>query len=481
MWDTDNMYLNGPYTPWRQEGVAFDLQIEGELPSELSGALFMTSASSLYQPIEPNRLHWFDGDGMVYGIYLREGRATFRNRYVATAGLKLEMQEGRAVFGGLMNGMTNPVPPPAGGPFFKNPANTNVALFDDRLLVFAEVDVPHELRPDNLETVNERYDFKGAVSGPVTAHFKVDPDNGDMLFFGAFGTEVTWYRADRHGNVLDTHKIDIGVPALLHDYVVTDDYAIFLVSPSMWRVENLMRGLPAAVWEPETLEVTRFAVMHRRSGKVQWIDAPDTFMQTHFFNAYQEGSTVIIDGQRTDRFGMTADEIKNTPSDGDWNKWFREMRAAPWRWELNLETGGFSQKQLTDLLGEFPRINDQHAGRAHRFGYYATTRDADRWLTDGLAKHDFLADRTELKTIPGLTAPNEPVFVPREGATAEDDGWVLSTWYDAAQDRSEVVVQNAQDFTGTPVARIKLNHRMPLGFHGNWAPGAELDAAISKG
>ena len=66
----------------------------------------------------------------------------------------------------------------------------------------------------------------------------------------------------------------------------------------------------------------------------------------------------------------------------------------------------------------------------------------------------------------------EPVFVPREGATAEDDGWVLAYVYDATTDRSDVVVLDAQDFTGEPVATVHLPVRVPFGFHGNWVPTA---------
>lgn len=481
MWDPGNMFLNGPYEPWH-EGGAFDLAIEGQIPEDLNGALFRTSASQYFRPPDPARYHWFDGDGMVHAIYLREGRAAYRSRYVATAGLKLEMREGRAVFGSFMNGRTGPGPLPPDAPPAKNPANTNVTLFDDRLLVFCEADVPHELRPDTLETVSERYDFHGAVHGPVTAHFKVDPGNGDFLFFGNDNGTITWYRADRHGAVAEVHKFDIGVPSFIHDYAITPDYAVFLVNPAMVRLENIFNGLPSTVWEPETLGASWWAVLSRKTGDVRWIEAQGAFVQTHFLNAYQDGPLIVVDGHRTDRFGQTWEEINNPGHGGDWNKWFTDMTAAPWRWELNLDAGTTAEKQITDVLGEFPRINDARLGQRHRFGYYATTRGTGRWFTDGLAKHDFAQDRTELQLLDrGLTACNEPTFVPREHATSEDDGWVLSTWYDPASALSEVVIQDAQDFTGPPVARIKLNHRVPLGFHGNWAPSAELDAARSAG
>lgn len=76
MWDPGNMFLNGPYEPWH-EGGAFDLAIEGQIPEDLNGALFRTSASQYFRPPDPARYHWFDGDGMVHAIYLREGRAAY--------------------------------------------------------------------------------------------------------------------------------------------------------------------------------------------------------------------------------------------------------------------------------------------------------------------------------------------------------------------------------------------------------------------
>ena len=66
--------------------------------------------------------------------------------------------------------------------------------------------------------------------------------------------------------------------------------------------------------------------------------------------------------------------------------------------------------------------------------------------------------------------PGEPVFVPRSKSSGEDDGWLLAVWYDAERNRSEMVVLDAHDFARKPIARVKLQHRVPWGFHGNWVP-----------
>jgi len=60
--------------------------------------------------------------------------------------------------------------------------------------------------------------------------------------------------------------------------------------------------------------------------------------------------------------------------------------------------------------------------------------------------------------------------LPRGEKSAEDDGWVLAVWYDGERSRCEMVVLDPQDFARKPIARVKLQHRMPWGFHGNWVP-----------
>jgi len=65
---------------------------------------------------------------------------------------------------------------------------------------------------------------------------------------------------------------------------------------------------------------------------------------------------------------------------------------------------------------------------------------------------------------------SEAVFVPRPGATAEDDGWLCAFVTDRASERSELVVLDARDVEGEPVARVHLRRRVPFGFHCGWAP-----------
>jgi carotenoid cleavage dioxygenase len=85
-------------------------------------------------------------------------------------------------------------------------------------------------------------------------------------------------------------------------------------------------------------------------------------------------------------------------------------------------------------------------------------------------KHDVRSGRTEVHDCGPGHASLEPVFVPRSGATDEDDGYVMAYVFNAERHASDVVMLSAQDFAGPPVAVVDLPGRVPFGFHGGWGP-----------
>jgi carotenoid cleavage dioxygenase len=85
-------------------------------------------------------------------------------------------------------------------------------------------------------------------------------------------------------------------------------------------------------------------------------------------------------------------------------------------------------------------------------------------------KHDLDAGTTAVHDFGPTSVSGEAVFVPRDGATAEDDGWLLTIVSDAATLTSALHVVHAQDLGGGSVAVVDLPQRVPLGFHGNWIP-----------
>lgn len=98
-----NPYLLGPYAPVDNEIDAADLEVIGEIPADLEG-LYVRNGPNPRFPTE-GRYHWFDGDGMLHGVYFENGKASYRNRWVRTAGFEQEVAADRA----LWQGMAEPV------------------------------------------------------------------------------------------------------------------------------------------------------------------------------------------------------------------------------------------------------------------------------------------------------------------------------------------------------------------------------------
>ena len=94
-----------------------------------------------------------------------------------------------------------------------------------------------------------------------------------------------------------------------------------------------------------------------------------------------------------------------------------------------------------------------------------------------IIKHDLVTgDRSTYDYGPGRGA-GETVFVGREGATAEDDGWLMTFAHAHDGSSASFVVLDAQDIERGPVAEVHLPQRVPYGFHGNWVSDRSVPPA----
>src|SRR5580692_9291660 len=89
----DHPYRTGAWQPTFVEYDADDLDvIEGAIPRELAGVYLRNTENPVMPAI--GRYHPFDGDGMLHAIRFANGRASYRNRFVRTAGLAVELEAG---------------------------------------------------------------------------------------------------------------------------------------------------------------------------------------------------------------------------------------------------------------------------------------------------------------------------------------------------------------------------------------------------
>jgi carotenoid cleavage dioxygenase len=105
----------------------------------------------------------------------------------------------------------------------------------------------------------------------------------------------------------------------------------------------------------------------------------------------------------------------------------------------------------------------------------AEIKTAERTLKAGaLLKYDLATDRRERLAFPEHHIGYEASFAPRDGATAEDDGYLVGFVTDEAAMTTEFWITPAQAMADGPVARVQLPQRVPPKFHGRWLSADKL-------
>lgn len=453
------------FGPVQIEGDAWDLTVKGALPRDLAGALYRNGPNPHF-PTADARNHWFTGDGMIHSVQIENGRAHYRNRWVRTPKWLAEHDAGRALFAGF-GGKLADAPSTATD---SGVANTNIVWHGGRLLALEEGHRPTEMVPGTLET-RGYVDLGGGAEGPFTAHPKLDPVTGEMVFFGygasgRLSAGMSYGTLDAAGRLTRFDRFDAPYSSMVHDFIVTDRHVLFPILPLTGSLERAMRGKPPYAWEPE--KGAYVGVMKRDASvnEIVWFRGESCYV-FHVMNAWDEGDKIVADV-------MQFEEPPLFPraSGGMTDPKKSQARLCRWTFDLAANTDTFSQVYLDDLAGEFPRIDDRHAGLAYRHGWFACNgelRPPGNGGTFGAIAHrDARSGNRTIFELPAGDATSEPVFVPRTPDSAEGDGWLLAVVWRAAENRSDMIVLEATDIAAGPVATVELPVRVPFGFHGNF-------------
>ena len=106
-----------------------------------------------------------------------------------------------------------------------NVANTNIIWRGGRLLALEDFNRPFELDPHTL-AARGSYTDGGRISGPLTAHPKIDAETGALHAFGYglddFGSRrMAYHHIAADGELMRTVEFDAPYAALVHDFIVT--------------------------------------------------------------------------------------------------------------------------------------------------------------------------------------------------------------------------------------------------------------------
>lgn len=428
-------HLRGNYRPVSSEVDRLDLVATGSVPSELTG-LYLRNGPN---PVSGTSRHWFVGDGMVHGVRFDEGAVSwYRNRWVRTE-----------VFA---DPSLQAISPDGSVDRRVGVNNTHVVSHAGRILTLVESSFPVEL-DGQLETVGV-HDFGGRLRTAMTAHPKICPHTGEMLFFGyGFAPPyLTYHRVDAAGNLVQSEEIAVGGPTMIHDFAITRTKAVFFDLPVVFDIEMAMQGRFPYRWDDDY--PARVGIMDRNGSadQIKWFDVDPCYV-FHTVNAFDDadGSVVVDVARYRELWRQDSSRFAND--------------AVLWRWRFCAD-GSVVEGQFDDRAIEFPRVDDALTGLPHRFSYSVATFGDD----NDILKADHQSGSTSAHRFGADRVPGEPVFVPASEGSGEDDGWLLTYVYDKNRDGSDLVILDAADPAAEPVATIELPQRVPFGFHGSWVP-----------
>lgn len=347
---------------------------------------------------------------------------------------------------------------------------------------------------EELDTVGV-CDFAGTLTGGYAAHPHRDPETGELhaVSYNPYrGNRVQYSVIDVEGRARRTINVTVGGSPMMHDFSLTERYVVFydlpvtfdaavgaamtaprglrpiarlMLSALIGRVaipDPIAARLPAATtdrrmpysWNPNY--PARVGVMPRdgEDADVRWFDVEPCYV-FHPMNAYEEDGTIVLDVVRNPKM---FDRDRTGPNEGP---------PTLDRWVIDLAAGKVRESRIDDRGQEFPRIDERLVGKRHRYGYTPTVLEGIEG-GDCLLKHDLIGGSTQSRSLGPQKALGEFVFHPSSPTAAEDEGVLMGYVYDRATNRSELAILDAQ--TLEDVASIKLPHRVPAGFHGNWVP-----------
>lgn len=441
-------FLSGIHHPMEAELTLTQLEVRGTIPPALHGRYLRIGPNPV--DADPASYHWFTGDGMVHGLALSDGRAMwYRNRWIAS-------QANAAARG------TIPAPGPRHGP--SDTVNTNVVDLAGRTFALVEggsYPVALSETPDE-----QRYDdFGRSLAGSFTAHPHRDPLTGEhhgICYEGRSPNVIRHVVLDPSGNVTREEPIAVEHGPMIHDCAITARYVLILDLPVTFSLATHLAGQPLPyAWNPA--HRTRVGLMPRGGDQhaIIWCDVDPAYV-FHVANAYDlPDDCVVLD--------VCAYPTMFAGAPGGPDATSRGLE----RWTLDPATGTTTIRTIDAAPQEFPRIDERRFGQPYRYAYTMGVQADRRFQSAGLLyKHDLIvAGGREVHDFGAGRHPGEFVFVPAHDGAGEDEGWLIGFVIDEPSDTTELVILDAQRFESDPVATVRLPHRVPPGFHGNWMNG----------
>ncbi|HEX2911803.1 MAG TPA: carotenoid oxygenase family protein [Chloroflexia bacterium] len=462
-----NKYRQG-FATLTEELSDLPLTTTGTIPDWLNGRLYR-NGPALFELGEQRYRHLFDGLAMIHSFAFNNGNVNYTNRYLRSQAYQKAMETGK-LSGGFGGEEGTPQGPSQSG----DNTNVSVGIIGGQLVAMTETPQIVKFDTSSLETLG-LVKYEDSLGGQVTtAHPHYDFANRQVInYMVEFGRE-TFYHVYRQPFCANRREligsVPVSEPSYMHSFAMTEHYVIMVEFPLVVNPLDLLTSQKSFIenyrWQPE--RGTHFIVMAKEDGSIQGIYQGAACFGYHQINAFEAGNDIVIDlAAKTDASGiyeLFLDKLSQGSIAEVEATTFRRYRLTPGQSSVDYEV-------LSSESIELPAINYRRYNTAEYSYAYGVSLNRQRpeGYANQLIKVALKAGRT-FTWSEEACYPGEPVFVPRPGATSEDDGVVLSVVLDGNTNHSFLLALDGTSFT--ECGRANLPYHIPFGFHGLYLAGA---------
>ncbi|WP_107668885.1 carotenoid oxygenase family protein [Cyanothece sp. BG0011] len=441
--------------------------IEGQIPSDLQGTLFR-NGPGLFEIGGETIGHIFDADGMLRVFRFQDEKVYFQNRYVQTEGYLKEQQEKTILYRGFGTQKS-------GGWFanlfntnFKNAANTSVIYWGKKLWAMWEGGYPHQLNAETLETIGLD-NLNGLLDKETfSAHPRIIDDT--FINFGVSGISpqtLTIWELNQQGEKIKSSSYPVDGFSILHDFLVTPNYYIFIKHPFKLNALPWLLGFKSLeqCLSFDNESQTKILIISRQSKTMEVVET-EAFFGFHHGNAWESEDKIYLTTICSDSFPQR----ENDKMELDKMSFDQPIYGQLWQLTIDLTSKKVTRQPLIERSCDFPSVHPVSVGRKNRYLYLnVASQPTNKAPIQSIMKYDQANGQYQMWNPKERSFAGEPVFVPRQGTIEEDNGYLLSVVYDASIHRSYLVILDAKNLT-SPLAKCYLTHHLPQGFHGTWTP-----------
>ena len=298
-----NHYLSGVFRPVDKET---DLEIthNNSLFSSLDTKIFLQIGSNpRHIGTTDAGYHWFDGDGMIHGVFFDKNKIRYTNRWVQTKRLKAEKKWGQKMFlyFGELRGFRGFMQIIKWSiyqyfkllPGSKGTANTALIEWNNRLYALHEGDLPYEINihPNhaNISTIEQHLwscNFKS-----VTAHPKIDLKRNEIYFYGYnnydFSKGIFFHNVmDSNMNIKKQTNFSLLNNGMVHDIAMTENHMIIPDLPLKYNFSQIFKNKLPLVFDLNG--TTRFGVFAKdNSNTIDWYYLHENVFIFHFCKSFE--------------------------------------------------------------------------------------------------------------------------------------------------------------------------------------------------